>query len=184
MKLRSLALTIVALSAATLDSGLKPAFAAGLCVELTAAEFNHRADRRGDDNACAGEPAATIKTLARERARDNAMDAIASHCLNSVTSRMAQRACARAGLASDISPNNSWGDVPPAPRSGTNEVRYLGHATGSNGGANLCAMARDMRLRTHNVVDGHCPQDSGLLPHRTFATARAQARCGIVCRTP
>jgi hypothetical protein len=49
---------------------------------------------------------------------------------------------------------------------------------------NLCAMAHDIRVRTRSVVDAHCPHDSGLLPHRTFATARAWARCAVICRTP
>jgi hypothetical protein len=49
---------------------------------------------------------------------------------------------------------------------------------------NLCVVAHDIRLRTHNVVDGDCPHDRGLLPHRTFATARAWARCAVICRLP
>lgn len=184
MKIGSLALTVVALYATPLAHGTRSAFATDFCVELTAAEFNHRAERRGDDNACAGSHSSNIKAIARDRARDNANNAIASRCLNNVTPSIGQRACTRVNLVADASPDSSWVDSPPAPKPVADKVRYIGHGIGSAAGVNLCAMARDIRLRTRNVVDGHCAHDSGLLPHRTFATARASARCAIICTTP
>jgi hypothetical protein len=190
MKVGSLALTVVALYATPLAHGTRSAFAADFCVELTAAEFNHRAERRGDDNACAGSDSpdikaiSDIKALARDRARDNANNAIASQCLNNVTPGIGQRACTRVNLVANTSADGSWADSPPAPKPGADKVKYIGPGIGSAAGVNLCAMAHDIRLRTRNVVDAHCPHDGGLLPHRTFATARAWARCAVICRTP
>jgi hypothetical protein len=185
MRIGSLALTVVALSAAPLDYGIRPALASDFCVELTATEFNQRVERRGDDNACAGSDPSDIKAMARERARDNANNAIASQCLNNVTLDIGKQACTRVHLVANSSPNNARVDSPPAAKPGANKVKYIGHGIGSGAaGVNLCAMAHDLRLRTRNVVDGHCPHDSGLLPHRTFATARAWARCAVICRTP
>lgn len=185
MKIGSLALTVVALSAVPLDYGIRSASATDFCVELTATEFNRRLERRGDDNACAGSDSATIKSMARERARDNANSAIASQCLNNVTADIGNQACTRVNLIANSSPNDSWVDTPPAPKPNANKVKYIGQGIASGAaGMNLCAMAHDLRLRTRNVVDGHCPHDSGLLPHRTFATARAWARCAVICSTP
>jgi hypothetical protein len=182
MRPGSLALTVV-LYAFAFEHGVKPAFAASFCVELTAAEFNYRAERRGDYNACAERPPANTKTVARNRARVNAINAIASRCGN-VTASVAQQACTRATLVVDVSANTSWVDAPPAPKPGATKVKYLGHGTGSATGVNLCANAHDGRLRTHDVVDGRCSHDRGLMPHRTFAIARAWARCAVICRPP
>lgn len=186
MKVGSLALAVVALHAILLGYGIRSAFATDFCVELTTTEFNHRAERRGDDNACAGRHSSNIKAMARDRARDNANNAIASQCLSDVTSSIGQQACARVDLVVNTSANSSWATSPPAPKPGADKVKYVGHGNGigSAAGVNLCAMAHDIRLRTRNVVDGHCPHDSGLLPHRIFATARAWARCAVVCSTP
>jgi hypothetical protein len=185
MKIGSLALTVVALSATPLDYGIRSASATDFCVELTATEFNHRLERRGDDNACAGSDSSNIKAMAIERARDNANKAIASQCLDNVTLDIGKQACTRVNLVASSSPNNSWVDSPPAPKPNANKVKCYGDGISSAAaGVNLCAMAHDLRLRTRNVVDGHCPHDSGLLPHRTFATARAWARCAVICRTP
>jgi hypothetical protein len=88
-------------------------------------------------------------------------------------------------LVASTSPNNAWADSPPAPKPDASKVKYIGHGIGGGAaGVNLCAMAHDLRLRTRNVVDGHCPHDTGLLPHRTFVTARAWARCAVICGTP
>ena len=184
MRVGSLALTFVGLYATALAGGIGSAFATDFCVELTAAEFNHRAERRGDDNACAGRHSSDIKTMARDRARDNANNAIASQCLNNVTPGLGQQACTRVNLVANTSADGSWADSPPAPKPSADKVKYIGHGIGSAAGLNLCAMAHDLRFRTRNVVDGHCPHDSGLLPHRTFATARAWARCAVICSTP
>jgi hypothetical protein len=184
MKVGSLALAVVALYATSLGYEIRSAFATDLCVELTAAEFNHRAERRGDDNACAGSHSSNIKTVARDRARNNANNSIASQCLNNVTPNIGQQACTRVNLVADTSPANSWVGSPPAAKPSADKVKYVGHGIGSAAGVNLCAMAHDIRLRTRNVVDGNCPHDSGLLPHRAFATARAWARCAVICRTP
>ena len=184
MKVGSLALAVVALCAPAVSSGIGSAFATDFCIELSATEFNRRAERRGDDNACAGSHFSKIKAKARDRARDNANNAIAPLCLDNVTPGIAQRACTRVNLVANTSANSSWVDSPPASKPSADKVRYIGHGTGSAAGVNLCVVAHDIRLRTHNAVDGHCPHDRGLLPHRTFATARAWARCAVVCRTP
>jgi len=181
MKAGSLALTVL-LCASAFGHGIGPAFTAEFCVELTAAEFNHRAERRGDDNACSGPD--NITAVAKNRARVSAINAIASQCLGNVTANVARQACARAGLAADISANTSWADAPPAPKPSADKVRYLGTGSGSAAGVNLCASAHDGRSQTRNVVDGHCPHDKGLMPHRTFAIARAWARCAVLCRSP
>lgn len=184
MKVGSLALAAVALYALPAAYGIRSAFATDFCIELTATEFNLRAERRGDDNACAGSHSSRLKATARDRARDNANNAIAPQCLDSVTPGIGQRACARVNLVANTSANSSWAGSPPTPKPGADKVRYIGHGTGSAAGVNLCVVAHDIRLRTHNVVDGHCRHDRGLLPHRTFATARARAHCAVICSTP
>jgi hypothetical protein len=184
MKVGSLALAAVALYALPGPYGTRSAFAAAFCIELTATEFNRRAERRGDDNACAGNPSSNTKANARDRARNNANNAIAPQCLDNVSPGIAQRACSRVNLVANTSADSSWADSPPAPKPSADKVRYIGHGTGSAASVNLCVVAHDIRLRTHNVVDGHCPHNRGLLPHRTFAIARAWARCAVICRTP
>jgi len=184
MKVGSLALAAVALCASAVGCGIGSALATDFCVELTATEFNRRAERRGDDNACAGSHSGNTKAKARDRARDNASNAIASQCLRNVTPNIGQRACSRVNLVANTSANSSWAASPPESKPSADKVRYVGQGTGSAAGINLCVVAHDMRLRTHNVVDGHCPHDGRLLPHRTFATARAWARCAVICRTP
>ncbi len=184
MKAGSLALAAVALYALPVVCGIGSAFATDFCIELTAAEFNRRAERRGDDNACAASHSSGIKARARDRARDNASNAIAPQCLDNVTPGIAQRACARVNLVANTSANSSWADSPPTPKPGADKVRYIGHGTGGAAGVNLCVVAHDARFRTHSVVDGECRHDKGLLPHRTFATARARARCAVICSTP
>jgi hypothetical protein len=184
MKTGSLALTIVALYAPPLACGIRSAFATDFCVELSAAEFSHRAERRGDDNACAASDPASVTAMARDRARDNANSAIASRCRNNISPDIGRQACARVNLVANTSANSSWADSPPEAKPGASKVRYIGHGIGDAAAVNLCAMAHDLRLRTRNVVDGHCPQAGGLLPHRTFATARAWSRCAVICRTP
>jgi hypothetical protein len=184
MKVGSLALAAVALCAPAVSYGIGSAFATDFCIELTAAEFNRRAERRGDDNACAGSHSSNIKAKARDRARDNASNAIAPQCLRNVTPGIGQRACTRVKLVANTSANSSWAGSPPAAKLNADKVRYIGHGIGNAAGVNLCVVAHDIRLRTHNVVDGHCPHGRGLLPHRTFATARAWARCAVVCGPP
>jgi hypothetical protein len=184
MNIRSLALTVVAFSTPPLDCVVGSTFAADFCVELTAAEFNHSAERRGDDNACAGRHPSKIGAIARDRARDNANNALASQCLDNVTLNIAQSACTRLNFVTNTSPNNSRVDSPPVSLPGADKVRYIGHGTGSAAGVNLCVVAHDIRVRTRNVVDGQCPRDIGLLPHRIFATARASARCAVICGPP
>ena len=184
MKVGSLALAVVALCAPAVSHVSGPAFATDFCIELTAAEFNRRAERRGDDNACAGDLSSNIRARARDRARDNASNAIAAQCLSNVTPGIGQRACSRVQLVANTSANSSWADSPPVTKPRADKVRYIGRGTGSAASVNLCAVAHDIRFRTHNVVDGQCPHGGGLLQHRTFATARAWARCAVICRVP
>src|SRR4051812_19640676 len=113
MKVGSLALAAVALFAPAVSYGIGPAFATDFCIELTATEFNHRAERRGDDSACAGSPS-NVKANATDRARDNASNAIARQCLRNVTPAIAQRACTRVDLVANTSANGSWASSPPA----------------------------------------------------------------------
>src|SRR5882757_3444012 len=108
MKIGSLALAVVALHALPVGYGIRPAFATDFCVELTANEFNRRAERRGDDNACAGSRSSEIKAKAKDRARDNANNAIASQCLDNVSPSIAQQACTRVNLVANTSANSSW----------------------------------------------------------------------------
>ena len=184
MKAGLLALAVAALYALPVAYGIGSAFATDFCIELTAAEFNRRAERRGDDNACSGSHSPGIKAKARDRARENANNAVAAQCLDNVTPDIAQRACARVNLVVSTSANSAWDASPPTPKPSADKVRYIGHGTGSAAGVNLCVVAHDVRFRTHSVVDGKCRHDRGLLPHRTFATARARARCAVICSTP
>jgi hypothetical protein len=180
MKIASRALAIVALFAVGPDCGIRSAYAAAYCVELTASEFNHSSNRRGDDNACAGVQNSKIEGTARDRARNNANDAITQQCLNNVTLQMSRQACSRVNLIGNTSPDAKWVDVPPAAKSGANKVKYVGRGTADG----LCAVAHDVSFRTRSIVDGNCDHGVGLLPHRNFAIARAQARCAVVCGTP
>lgn len=185
MKIASRALTIVALCAASLDCGAGSAYAAAFCVELTASEFNHRSNRRGDDNACAGDKNSNIEETARERARDNASNAVARQCLNNVTPQILRQACTRVNLIPNTAPDAGWANFPPAAKFSANKVKYIGHRSrgdGSNHG--LCTVANDVSFRTRSVIDGNCDHEVGLLPHRNFAIARARARCAVVCSTP
>jgi hypothetical protein len=184
MKIGSLACNIAALFAAVLGCGISSVSATDFCIELTGVEFSRGHERRGDENACAGDKSLDIKGVARDRARNNANNAIASQCLKDVTYTVGQQACARINLVATSSPNNPWTDSPPAAKPNADSVRYIGRGVGGSAGVNLCAVARDIRIRTRSVVDGHCPHDSGLLPHRIFATARARARCAVICSSP
>jgi hypothetical protein len=87
-------------------------------------------------------------------------------------------------LVANASPNNPWTDAPPAAKPSADSVRYIGRGVGGSAGVSLCAVARDVRVSTRSVVDAQCPHDSGLLPHRIFATARARARCAVICSSP
>ena len=184
MKTGSLACNIIALLAAVFGCGISSVSATDFCIELTGVEFNRGHERRGDENACAGDKSSNIKDVARDRARNNASNAIASQCLKDVTHAIGQQACARINLVANTSPNNPWTDVPPAAKPNADNVRYIGRGVGGSAGVNLCAVARDVRISTRSVVDGHCPHASGLLPHRIFATARARARCAVICGSP
>src|SRR5260370_26181487 len=131
MKVGSLALAVVALCATPLAYEIRSVFATDFCVELIADEFNHRAERRGDDNACAGSHSSDIEAMARDRARDNANNAIASQCLNKVTPSIGQQACTRVNLVANASANSSWVDSTPAPKPGANKEKYIGLVIGS-----------------------------------------------------
>lgn len=181
MKNGSLACNIIALFAAVLGCGISSVSATDFCIELTGIRGH---ERRGDENACAGDKSSNIKDVARDRARNNANNAIASQCLKDVTLTMGQQACARINLVANTSSSNPWTDSPPAAKPNADNVRYIGRGDGGSAGVNLCAVARDIRIRTRSVVDGHCPHDRGLLPHRIFATARARARCAVICSSP
>jgi hypothetical protein len=181
MKIESLTLSIIVLFAVLFDREIRSASATDFCIELTRTEINHRQERRGDANACAGDESSDIKNAARYLARSNANNAVASQCLNNVTLTIGQQACARISLVANTSPNDLWTDFPPAAEPNADNVRYIGRGVGGSARVNLCTVARDVRVRTRSVVDGHCPHDIGLLPHRNFATARAQARCGVIC---
>ena len=184
MNIRSLLLMVVAASAIPLNHRSSQAFATDFCVELSATEFNRRAERRGDHDACAGADPSDIEAVARDRSRTNASNAIASRCLNNVTPNIQQRACNRINLTVNTSSNPSWAASPPTPKPEAQKVRYIGQGIGAAAGVNLCVMAHDLRIRMRNVVDGRCSRDAGLMPHRIFVTARAWARCAVLCSTP
>jgi len=182
MKTESLTLNIIVLFTVLFDCGIRAASATDFCIELTTTKI--RAERRGDANACAGDESADIKNAARDVARSNANNAIASQCLNDVTLTIGQQACARISLVANTSPNNLWTDFPPAAKPNADNVRYIGRGVGGSARVNLCTVVRDVRVRTHSTVDGNCRHDIGLLPHRNFVTARARARCGVICSSP
>ena len=175
------ALTFVALCAGGGDFGARSAQAATYCVELTASEFSNSSIRRGDDNACAREKS-DIEGPARDRARDNASNAIARQCLDRVTLQIARRACNRVNLMVNALADSKWGDVPPPAKLGADKVKYIGRA--ASDGPGLCVVAHDDSFRKRNIVDGACDQGAGLLPHRNFGIARARARCAVVCDAP
>ncbi|SDS75623.1 hypothetical protein SAMN05444158_3090 [Bradyrhizobium canariense] len=184
MKIGSHTCVIIALFAAVFGCGISLVSATDFCIELTGIGFNRGHERRGDENACAGDESLNIKGVARDRARNNANNAIASQCLRDVTHTIGQQACARINLVANTSPNNLWADFPPAAKPNADNVRYIGRGVEGSASVNLCAVARDVRIRTRSVVDGHCPHVNGLLPHRIFATARARARCAVICSSP
>jgi len=184
MKIGPLTCNMIALFAAVFCCGISSVSGADFCIELPGSEFNRGHERRGDADACAGDVSSNIKDVARDRARNNANNAIASQCLRNVTHTIGQQACARLNLVANTSPNSRWTDFPPAANTNADNVRYVGRGVGGSASANLCAVARDVRVRTRGVVDAQCPHDSGLLPHRIFATARARARCAVICSSP
>jgi hypothetical protein len=184
MSFGSLTCNIVSLLAAIFCYGVGSVSASDFCIELTGGEFNRGHERRGDANACAGDPSSNIKDVARDRARNNANNAIASQCLRAVTPTLGQQACGRINLMLNTSPNSLWTGSPPAAKPAADSVRYIGRGVGSSDSVYLCAVARDVRVRTRSVVDGDCRHDIGILPHRLFATARARARCAVICSSP
>src|SRR6476661_2596744 len=184
MKIGSLTCNMIALFAAVFCCGISSVSGADFCIELPGSKFNRGHERRGDADACAGDLSSNIKDVARDRARNNANKAIASQCLRDVTYTIGQEACGRLNLVANTSPNSRWTDTPPAAKPNADNVKYIGHGIEGSASVNLCAVARDARVRTRRVVDAHCPHDSGLLPHRVFATARARARCAVICSSP
>jgi hypothetical protein len=175
------AVTIVAFLAANVDFGIRSAHAEAFCVELTASEFNHSSNRRGDQSACAGDKT-NLEGAARDRARSNANDAIARQCLNGVTIQIMRQACSRVNLTTNTSPDLKWDNAPPAAKFSADKVKYIGSAVA--GGPILCAVAHDVSVRTRSVVDGSCDHGISLMPNRNFAITRARARCGVVCGAP
>lgn len=184
MKIKSPTCIVIALFVAIFGCGISSVSATSFCIELTGNEFNRGHERRGDANACAGDDSSYLEEAAKDRARHNANNAIASQCLKDVTHTIALQGCARLNLVANTSPTNLWSDFPPAAKPEADYVRYIGREVGGSLSPNLCAVARDVRVRTRSVVDGHCPHDSGLLPHRNFVTARARARCAVICSSP
>ena len=184
MKIGSLTCNMIALFAAVFCCGISSVSGADFCIELTGSEFNRGHERRGDADACAGDVSSNIKDVARDRARNNANNAITSQCLRDVTHTIGQQACARINLVANTSPNSRWTDFPLAANPNADSVRYIGRGVGGSASVNLCVVARDVRVRTRSVVDAHCPHDGGLLPHRIFVTARARARCAVICSSP
>jgi hypothetical protein len=100
------------------------------------------------------------------------------------SSENAKRQQHQANLTAKTLPRLSWPEFPPTAKPEAQKVRYIGQGIGAAAGVNLCVVAQDLRIRTRNVVDGRCPHDGGLMPHRLFVTARAWARCAVLCNTP
>jgi hypothetical protein len=179
------ALAAVTLYASVSGYGIKPAVATDLCVELPAARFALQVERRGSAAACAGAASAKVEATAIDRARTNASHAITSQCLRRVTFIMADQACHQAGSSSNGFVNGyRLSDLAASPKSVGHKASHIGQGTGDATGVALCTIARDLRLSTHTVVDGHCPHGKALLPNRVVVVARAQARCAVVCSTP
>jgi hypothetical protein len=178
-------LALLGLLLSVLHSNWAPAYADDFCVQLTATEFNQSRRRAGTDNGCSGDRFSHPEFWARERARANANTAIEPQCVNNVTLAMAQHACTRANLVVNTADFNFWGAFPPSARPAANKVEYLGHGIGGASSVNLCAAATDTSITQRSEVDGNCSAFAmGFAPTRVFVTARARARCAVVCRTP
>ena len=131
LKSSFLLLMVAAILVGPFKVTLGSALAADFCVELTATEFNHQAERRGDYNACARGRRPSIEAIARERARSNATNAIASHCLKNVTPSIQQHACSRVNSASTTLGNALWAAAPPTPKPAARKVQYIGQGGGA-----------------------------------------------------
>jgi hypothetical protein len=183
--IRFLALMTLLFLAPTTNGGIQPASADDFCVQLTRSEFDQSRRRRGDANACAGDRWSNPAATARERARNNAINAIQPQCVNRVTLQMASHACTRAGLVVNTAGANFWGMFPPSARPAANKVEYFGHGIGGASSVNLCGAAHDLSIAIVRPVDGTCAGVSNASPPlREFVTARARARCGVICSTP
>ena len=101
--------------------------------------------------------------------------------LKNVTPSIQQRACSRVNSAPNTVVNASWVAAPPTPKPAARKVQYIGQGADP---AALCVLTHDLRIRTHNSVDGYCSHGDGLWPHRAFVIARARARCAVVCSAP
>jgi hypothetical protein len=164
------------LGSAAPELAITPAEANDICVQLTQAEFPQSRRRRGDANDCSRQSAID---RAKDRARNNAAAALDQVCLNNVTVAIAGAACTRVNRVVNtnaIAPIFPMWALPPLGQT-WHAVKSLGRGVAA-GNANLCIVLVDLELDINNVdSDGSCWFD----PIRTFATARARARCGIVC---
>jgi hypothetical protein len=167
---------IVVITAAP-ELGTRHLYAADLCIQLAPGELAISRRRAGQANDCRGDWAAQN---ARNISRDNATNALDQICTNSVTRAMAAQACNRVGMVV----NTSWffiipplASIPAVPK-----VKYIGHGIGDASGINLCVMTRDLDVTVTSQIDGTCTfPGPGYGTRRFFATARARARCAVVC---
>jgi hypothetical protein len=172
----SAVLAFILFLGASPELAITPAFADDICVQLTQAEFPQSRRRRGEANDCSRQSAID---RAKNRARDNAAAALDQVCLNNITVSIAGAACTRVSRVVNtdaISPIFPMPALPPLGQT-WHAVKSLGHGVAA-GNANLCIVLVDLDLDIDNLdSDGSCWFD----PIRTFAKARARARCGIVC---
>jgi hypothetical protein len=158
------------------ELAITPAFASDICVQLTRAEFPQSRRQRGEANDCSRQ---TAIDRAKNRARDNAANALDQVCLNNITATLAGAACTRVSRTVNIDAISPIFGMPALPPVGQtwHAVKSLGHGVAA-GNANLCIVLVDVDLDIENLdSDGSCWLD----PIRTIAKARARARCGIVC---
>jgi hypothetical protein len=114
---------------------------------------------------------------ARNRARNNAINALAFVCTNSITAEIAGAACTRVGMTVNTS---AFFIFPPASlQSVGDETRNIGHGTGTAAAMNLCVIVEDLST---NVNDGVFDASCFFNLRRFSAVARARARCAVVCQ--
>ena len=163
---------IILLNAAP-ELGITQASATDFCVQLTRAEFPHSTKRAGRHNDCSSDNAFFT---ARARARNNAINALAFVCTNTISANIAGAACTRVGMTINTS---AFFIFPPMSlHSVGDETRNIGHGTGSAAAMNLCVIAEDLSNDVNDGVDTSCWPNS----RRFSAVARARARCAVVCQ--
>jgi hypothetical protein len=158
------------------ELGIRSSVAGDMCVQLTRAEFPQSRRRAGTANDCSIEGA---YYTARNRARDNATNALDQVCTNGITQAIAGRACTRVGMVVNTS---AFFIIPPLAsfHSQGDSQKYIGHGIGDAAAMNLCVIVEDLSMDVgDHVFDANC----FFSLTKFSATARARSRCAVVCTT-